>query len=171
MTENSLKEKLCLLFDDELGRDESLRLVTRMETDPELQAQWRRYSLIREAMHSRRVLIPDTGFVDRISAELADEPTVLAPAIPHKPRRRERVVTMALAASLAMVAVLVGKSLHDYSPQSGDTTLAKNDLSATSIQSPMDPAFRDYLATHYETAYLSGAQGMLPSLRLVSSER
>jgi sigma-E factor negative regulatory protein RseA len=168
MTEDSLKEKLCLLLDGELGQDESLALLSRIETDPALQAQWRRYRLIGEAMRSKDALLPDSRFVDRIGTALADEPTVLVP-MPAKRRYREKAVTAALAASLATVAVLAGKSLSDYSPMRGPELLAKADLGGSNGQSSIDPEFRDYLVTHYETAYLSGTQGMLPSVRLVSS--
>lgn len=167
MTENSLREKLSLLLDEELERNESLWLLSRIETDPALAMQWRRYNLIHETMRSNPALLPDSGFVGRISASLVDEPTVLAPT-PAKHRHRERAVTVALAASLAMVAVLAGKSLHDYSPMGGANSLLAS--TADTTQASIDPEFRDYLVTHYETAYLSGAQGLLPSLRLVSSD-
>jgi sigma-E factor negative regulatory protein RseA len=168
MTEDSLKEKMCLLLDKELSQDESLALLSRIEADPALQAQWRRYRLIGEVVRSKGALLPDSRFVDRVSTALADEPTVLAP-LPAKPRYREKAVTAALAAALATVAILAGKSLSDYSPQRGSELLAKANLNGSTIPSPIDPEFRDYLVTHYETAYLSGAQGMLPSVRLVSS--
>ncbi len=168
MIEDSLKQKLCLLLDDELGRDESLKLLSGIETNPDLRAQWRRYNLIGVAMRSRDAMLPDSGFVDRVSAALADEPTILAPRPAHR-GHREKIVTLALAASLAVVAILAGKSLSDYSPMRGADLLARADLAGSNVQASIDPEFRDYLVAHYETAYLAGAQGMLPSVRLVSS--
>lgn len=169
MMEDSVKEKMCLLLDGELDPNESLKLLHGIENDPILRAQWTRYSLASEAMRSGRVLLPDSGFVDRIGAALAEEPTVLAPR-PEKRRIRERVVTAALAASLALLAVFVGKSLQDYSPVRGAELLARAELIGPSAPSAIDPEFRDLLAMHHETAYLSGAQGMLPSVRLVSTD-
>lgn len=167
---DGLKQKLSLLLDDELGQGESLQLLAGIEADPGLQKQLRRYQMIGTALRAQGSLVPDEGFVDRISAALAEEPTVLAPnAIAARPRRRETVVTFALAASLAMVAVLVGKSLNDYSPAQGSNSLAQANLAGGNAQAAIDPEFRDYLAAHHETAYLAGAQGMLPSVRLVSS--
>lgn len=169
MTESNFKEKLCLMLDGELSSEESLRVLERIENDADLKAQWRRYCLVAETMKSGRVLMPDAQFVDRVSAVLVDEPTVLAPR-PRKRRIPEKVVTGALAASLALVAVVVGRSLSEYSPMRGGDLFASADLHAPSTRSPVDPEFRDYLVTHYETAYLAGAQGMLPSVRLVSSD-
>jgi sigma-E factor negative regulatory protein RseA len=169
MTESNVKEKLCLLLDGEMGPEESLRMLDRIEGDSELKEQWRRYCLITETMRSGRVLMPDANFVDRVSAALADEPTVLAPT--HGKRRiPEKVVTAALAASLVLVAVVVGRSLSAYSPVRGADLFASADLTTHPARSPVDPEVRDYLVTHYETAYLAGAQGMLPSVRLVSSD-
>jgi hypothetical protein len=42
--------------------------------------------------------------------------------------------------------------------------------SGNAAPAQIDPEFRDYLAEHYQTAYLSGSQGMLPTVRLVSSD-
>ena len=167
--EDHLKEKLCLLLDNELSPDESLSLLHRIETDPEVRKQWVRYSLIKEAMRSGRILIPDNRFVDRVSSALADEPTVVAPRSGTR-GWRERVVTGALASSLALGAVLIAKSLN-HSPliqESNFLTLAN--LMGTPTQVPMDSEFQDYLLTHYQAAYSAGASGMLPSVRLVSAE-
>lgn len=171
MTENNLKEKLSLLLDDEMEPQESLRLFERIGNDPAVRAQWNRYSRISAAMRSGQVLMADDGFVDRISMALADEPTILAPAaLPRKQQTRERLVTAALAASLALVAVLVAKSFNEYSPVTGSNLLATAGLIGPSTtQATVAPEFQDYLVAHYETAYLAGAQGMLPSVRLASN--
>lgn len=169
MKEDSLKQELSLLLDGELSPSESLKLLKRIEKDPALRARWSRYCIMSEVIRSGRVLLPDSAFVDRIGVFLAEEPTILAPR-PDTRRVRERVVTGALAASLALLALLVGKSLNDYSPIRGSDLLARAELLGPTVQSPMDPQFRDFLALHYEMAYLSGAQGMLPSVRLVSAD-
>lgn len=172
MTESNLKEKLSLLLDDELDSQESLRLFQRIGTDPTVKAQWNRYSRISAAMRSGQVLMPDDGFADRISAALADEPTILAPAaLPRKQPMRERFVTAALAASLALVAVLVAKSFNEHSPVTGSNLLAMaGSMGPSTTQAAVASEFQDYLVAHYGTAYLAGAQGMLPSVHLVSSD-
>jgi sigma-E factor negative regulatory protein RseA len=157
-------------MDDEANLSDSLKIMKKIQEDPEAHEQWRRYCLIRESLRSSRVLVPDRDFANRISEALAEEPTVLAPR--RSPTRRvpERIVTAAMAASLALVAVLVGKSLQDYSPVRGADMLSLSNLMGTSVNASVDPEFNDYLVAHYETAYLSGAQGMLPSVRLVSAD-
>lgn len=169
--EGNVKETLCLLLDGELDPEASRELLDRIESDPELGKQWWRYCVIRESMKSGRIIMPDANFVARVGSALADEPTIVAPR-PRFRRIPERLVTGALAAGLLLMAVLVGLSLNQPHPliTKGSDLLAAAALRPPSARSPIDPEFREYLVTHYETAYLAGAQGMLPSVRLVSSD-
>lgn len=167
MNNQHFSESLSAFLDDELGSNESFSLVSRLEKDPELGAKLHRFSVAKEFMHTPRPLIPDAGFIDRIHEALANEPVVLAPrAVRHK--LREKVATLALAASIAMLAVLVGRSLNQYSPLEAGELLAQVELNAPTFKASMEPELRDYLTMHNESAYLAGAQGMLPSIRLVS---
>jgi len=171
MLDEKLPEKLSLLLDGELNKDESLKLLDLVETDPELKRRWRRYCVANAVLQEKSAIVPDKRFVERVSTAVAKEPTILAP--PAKARIREKVVTRALAAVLAMVAVLVGKSFLEHSPTDGAHLIAKaqqGTVLADGNASSMDPDFQDYLVLHNETAYLAGAQGMLPYARLVSSK-
>jgi sigma-E factor negative regulatory protein RseA len=168
MSDDDLRQKLSLLLDGELSKSESMALMTRIETDAVLRRQWHRYCLVSEVLRSGKILPVDDGFVDRVRAALADEPTILAPR-PEKHRYREKAVTAAIAASLAVVAVLVGKSVSEYSPVHGPEVLAQTELGGSGdAHAAVDPKFQDYLVTHSETAYLAGAPGMLPYARLVT---
>lgn len=160
-------EQLSALLDEELGFNEQLSLSTRLQSDTELSAKLHRYAVAREFMHAPRPLVPDAGFVDRVHAALAAEPVALAPRV-MRHRYREKAATLALAASIAMLAVLVGRSLNHYSPMETSAMLAKVELNAPAVRASMEPELRDYLNLHNESAYLAGAQGMLPSIRLVS---
>jgi len=168
MSDDDLKQKLSLLLDGELSKSDSLALMSRIEHDGELCRQWHRYCLVSELMRSGKILPVDDRFVDRVRDALASEPAILAPR-PEKHQYRERTITAALAASLAVVAVLVGKSINEYSPVRGPELLAQTELTDTNdAHSTVDPQFQDYLVTHSETAYLAGAPGMLPYARLVT---
>lgn len=158
-------QKLSALIDDELDHAESLALWRRIGDDAELEARWRRYSAISASLRAPGLVRADAGFVGRISDALKDEPTCVAP---RGPRRfiNERGITAALAASLAAVAIMVGKSVNTHSPMPELGPVAQNESPAT--QAAVDPRFRDYYVMHNETAYMSGAQGMLPYVRLAS---
>lgn len=168
--ENEINQSFSLLLDEVLGKEESLQLLQRIEEEPSLKKAWNRYLLASEVMRSHRfssTCFPDPHFVDRVSAKVAEEPTVLVPQ-----RRRyftEKYMSGALAASIMLIAVLVAYSLGQYSPM-------KENLFITWVErvhSPekgVNPRLRHLLATHYQTAYLSGTHAMLPSIRLVSTD-
>lgn len=167
MNKPQCPETLSAFLDDELPFNESLSLLSRLESAPELREKLHRYAVAREFLHAPRPLVPDAGFVDRVHESLAQEPVVLSPrVVRHK--LREKAATLALAASLAMLAVLVGRSLHQYSPLSAGEMLAQVELTTPALRASMEPELRDYLTLHNESAYRAGAQGMLPSIRLVS---
>jgi sigma-E factor negative regulatory protein RseA len=167
MNTPSTNEPLSAFLDQELGFHESLSLLKRLQAEPDLNAKLHRYAVAKEIMHSAHSVIPDVAFVSRIHDALAEEPIVLAPRA-IRSKFRERTATLALAASMAMLAVLVGRSVNQYSPIKGGELLAQVELSAPAVKASMEPDLRDYLNMHNESAYLSGSQGMLPSIRLVS---
>jgi hypothetical protein len=163
MLEHEAKEKLSLLADDRLDAAAAMKLWKCMETDRELGAAYSRYLLIGESLRSKGKIIPDPQFVDRVHAAIASEPRVLAPV--WAKTLRDRGVTLALAATLAGLAVLVGESVvrqYDLGPP-GLEQQARTSESAD-IASNVDT----YLVNHNGTSYLAANGGLLPYLRVVS---
>lgn len=160
-------EQLSALLDDELEYKDSLSLWTRVAQERELSEKIFRYGLAREFMHAERPLIIDSSFADRISQAIDEEPTVLAPRALRQ-KQHERLATMALAASIAVLAVFVGRSINDYSPMKANEMLAQVDMGSSTVKASMEPDLRDYLTMHNESVYMAGDQGLLPSIRLVS---
>jgi len=167
MSVDEFNQKLSEFLDDDLSAEESLRLLDRIESSPELQARWRRYHAISAAMKGRKGILADEQFMMKVSTAIKREPTVLVPR-PEARKARERLVTLALAASLAFMAILVGKSLHENSPVLGVELSARNESAGSTAVASSDSKFPDYLVMHNETAYLAGAQGILPYARLAS---
>ncbi len=167
MNNQETHEKLSALLDDELGYHESLALLSRLGEDKALDAKMNRYAVAREFMQSSRPLIPDVDFASRVQAAIADEPVVFAPRA-MKQKHREKFASLALAASMAMLAVFAARSLNLHSPLETTGSVAQVELSAPVVRAGLEPDLRDFLTMHNESAYLSGAQGMLPSVRLVS---
>jgi sigma-E factor negative regulatory protein RseA len=160
-------EKLSALLDDELEYKDSLSLWTRVVEERDLGDQIYRYGLARECLLAERPLLIDSGFADRISQAIAEEPTVLAPRAMRQ-KQHERLATLALAASIAVLAVFVGRSINDYSPMRANEMLAQVDMGGSTVKASMEPDLRDYLTMHNESVYMAGDQGLLPSIRLVS---
>jgi sigma-E factor negative regulatory protein RseA len=169
--DKELKLRLSMLLDGELDGRDNPRLIERIEHDEDLKQTWARYNLIGQAMRSPRGLMVDDEFARRISSAIEKEPTVLAPrrGIGSSSERRQRVVGFALAASLAGVALMVGKSVVDH----GGELVANLGSGQAVAMAPAnekvaEAQFNDYLLSHNETAYLAGSAGMLPYVRSVS---
>jgi len=172
MTDEKLAEKMSALFDDELGHTETLKLWKQMESDENLREQWNRYNRTSGLLTRRSGVIPDAGFTARVSAAIASEPTVLAPRAMRQ-RIVEKVTSTALAASIALAAVVVGQSLVDHASVNGAQLVAEARYAPVPAEAGMatlDPDFQNYLVLHNETAYLAGAQGLMPYARVVSAQ-
>jgi sigma-E factor negative regulatory protein RseA len=178
MTEpnKEMKMRLSLLLDGELQARDNPRLLDKIATDAELKAVWGRYHLIGDVMRAAgRHGAVDQDFAARVSAAVRAEPTALAPRRSGKAPSdlRSRIAHFALAASLAAIAVIVGKSLSDggsiSAPQAVAQAPAEQPPTPQAVESTAEARFNDYLLMHNETAYLAGSAGMLPYARLVGS--
>lgn len=175
--EKDLRMRVSMLMDSELDGRDNPRLVEKLEQDIELKAAWSSYHLIGDVLRANQGQLASRDFSSKVSAMIADEPTILAPNHFKKVFvGRPSVISLGLAASLAVVALVVGKSFNDNSgsllqavnSQSSTTTsVAMNDKNQS--QKLAENRFNDYLVMHNETAYMAGSAGMLPYVRLVQS--
>lgn len=122
-------EALSALLDGELGGEERGLLLDRLESDHDLRDRWTRYALIGDVLRGEATAAGDLAA--RVGAAVESEPTALAPRgdSPEKPAGSVRdwlrpVGGLALAASLATVAVLGGQTL-DRGRQSPAVTVAQ----------------------------------------------
>ena len=163
MLDEELKQRLSLLVDNRLDSASAMKLMKNLESDREFASTYSRYLLIGESLRANGRVIHDPGFVDRVHQALDREPRLLAPV--WKKVMRDRAVTLALAATLAGLAVLVGESVMRQSDLSipGIAQQARNGDAAAK---PND--VDTYLVNHSGTAYLAANGGLLPYLRVVS---
>lgn len=161
MLDEKLKHEISLLVDDRLDPAAAMKLARSVEFDPEAAAVYSRFLLAGEVIRSRSAVIHDPGFVDRVHRTLAEEPTLLAPV--RKRAVRDRLVTTALAATLAGVAVLVGESVFRQSNLAVTQSAQQARMTETTSNS-----LQSYLVNHNGTAYLAANGSLLPYLRVVS---
>ena len=173
--EKELRMRISMLIDSDLEGGGNPRLIDKLEEDAELKAIWARYSLIGDVMRFPQSAVVDRGFAEKVSARLEKEPTVLAPKAPKRGLSvRPSIVSWALAASLAVMAIMVGKSMNDHSEvfQSASASSAKTQVAGRGgepFENLAESQFNDYLVMHSETAYMAGSAGMLPHVRLIDS--
>jgi len=172
-----LHEQLSALVDNELEEPEQALLFRQLAGDAQLSQRLSRYQLISDALQNHLPARFASGFHQRVQAALSDEPPVHAQhsilASWFKP-----VAGVALAASVAMVAVL---SLQSVREDGADEVpvLASAGVTDSYIRAAADDAVQSgepgkgaqnleiYLANHSEYAV---SRGILPYVRLVGHD-
>ena len=70
------QEKVSAFMDGEIDSDE---ILDALKSDPELQAQWQRYHVIRSGLRKEASVAPQLDITSQVAAALDNEPTVMAP--------------------------------------------------------------------------------------------
>ncbi len=106
-------ERLSAFLDGELNERQMKALAARLETDAEARRRYGRFAQIAAHLSGDgQARVDASGIAARVSAALADEPTVLAPREWRKALRLPRLALgAALAAGVAMVAVTLAPQL------------------------------------------------------------
>ena len=173
-----LHEQLSALVDDELAPAEQALLVKRLAQDAALQERLARYQLISDSLQNHLPGHVDTGFHHRVRAALQDEP-VLQSGTGRLASLFKPLAGVALAASVAVVAVLALQSLREADPTAvpalagtpaGDDYIRAARVPQPASGSGIAQGLDGYLVNHNEYAVNRGMQGMLPYVRLVGSE-
>lgn len=102
------EEDLSALMDGELDAAESA--CARWRDDPELRSRWHAYHLIGDVLRSEELAsgrARDAKFLNDLRQRLADEPVVLAPEVPVRPRRSWMAPAAVAAGFAAVAGVLV----------------------------------------------------------------
>lgn len=164
------RERVSALMDGELELDQ-IPGLERVMKDDDARACWQTYHLIGDVMRGER---PASGqFVARVSAVLAEEPTVLAPR-PARPSSaaRNRMFALSAAASVAGVALvgwLAFKGGIAEQPGTGPIVRGEGTTPATEVAAD-DRDVRDYLHAHQEYSPTAGMHGVGAYVRTVAAQ-
>ncbi|MEM7543245.1 MAG: sigma-E factor negative regulatory protein [Pseudomonadota bacterium] len=100
------KEKISSFVDGEFDHSQAGAVIDALNDDPALQATWKRYHLIGEALRAQDDNFDVFGVSEKIQVDLNNEPTLLAPRA--KPAKVSVPWSgLAIAASVAVVTVAV----------------------------------------------------------------
>ena len=162
-----MKSELSAMMDDAAEDHESERCVNRLKDDPELRATWDLYHLIGDALRGHTA--PDVA--ERVQHRLAAEPTVFAPRAIEPPRRRATRYALAVAASVAAVALVGWMALPLFdvqreSPPPATVQLPEPPLVAV----PVAQGVGDYLLAHQRFSPSLAIGGIAPYIRSVTEE-
>ena len=175
---DKLHEQLSALVDDELAEHEQALLLKQLAADTELQAQLSRYQLASDALHNHLPQRIDPAFHTRIQAALGDAPPQRSGSSAIRALLKP-ATGVAVAASVAVVAVLSMQSIRDVNPDgapllasapdAGGGTYLRADIPPPA-SAPLARGLDVYLVNHNEYAVNRGMQGMLSYVRLVGQD-
>jgi len=106
--ERELDSQVSALVDGEVAEPWLGGVAERIAADPELARRWSRYHLIGEIMRGNHQVVCDEGLHERVREALAGEPARLGPR--PAMRRWRPIAGLALAATVAGIAVLIGSA-------------------------------------------------------------
>ncbi|MDD2659640.1 MAG: sigma-E factor negative regulatory protein [Methylococcales bacterium] len=173
-----LNQKISQFLDDELDHNDALHLLKKMQSEPELQDKFSRYQAISHAMKTETFLLTKTDFSTKIRQQIQQEPVYL---LPQKKSFQQNHKKIAMAASIALVAVITGRYANNPSqhPKAASTALqvAQNQLPDRSgkpvdaTQYPLNKRINDYLQAHNSSVYTNGEANFQPFARVTSYSR
>ena len=174
-----LNQKISQFLDNELDNDEALTLLQKMQLQSELQDKLNRYEAISHAMKTDVFLTTESDFSARIRQQIQQEPVYFLPQ--HKPIKRDSKL-IALAASIAIVAVIAGRSINNQSQHSKVASTAQvvaqhrlleessnhNVYAKQAAQYPLNKRINDYLQAHNSSVYTDAEATALPYARVTT---
>jgi negative regulator of sigma E activity len=154
--EEECGQRLSCLLDGELEPGECRSLIERLRSDEEACRTWVLLNCVGDAMRSAEVASwHSNGFVARVSAALAGEPTALAPsALPPRSAGRRWLLPGAGAVAAAVVLVAVGLPSRQATSPEAVAVSAPPAATLASVRAPVQidrsPKLERYLAAHRE---------------------
>jgi len=183
---NESLEHLSSLMDGELSRETGLFMTRRLSSDEDLCETWERYHLIRDCIRqpgSKQVV---TGLRVKINASLeAEDAPVVSPW--QKNRWLKPVSGLAIAASVAMMAIVVTAPQPDTLPGAAETAVStaanqpfvspntlplapvSQPASYSSSQQTSSNRLNAYLLRHNQMARTAGRQGFVSFVPIVAT--
>jgi sigma-E factor negative regulatory protein RseA len=162
---HTLNQKISQFLDDELSHEESISLLQEMQMNTELINRKNRYEAISHALKSDAFLTVSTDFSAKIAEQIQHEPHYF---LPQKKMITNGQKIFALAASVAVVAVLVGRNINDPAErvktssilqlaqlqQSKQVTKTVAETSKSDTY-PLNKRINDYLQAHNSSIYVN----------------
>jgi sigma-E factor negative regulatory protein RseA len=185
---DEVNQKISWLVDGELGHDETLDLLKKIQSDEALKNKMSRYQAISQALKTDEFYQVRSDFSHKVFQEIQQEPSYFLPQL--KPQQPPQVPSIdkqskrklyAVAASTLIAAVVVGQNLrHDPTANKYQnvTAMAVSDqqlaLSANQPdklkqrRQPLNTEFKDYLQAHNSSVYTNGEVLLQPYAKVTA---
>lgn len=156
---------LSAVLDGEAKRADIEACIAGLKHDEALRKNWSEYHLIGDMMRGADAAPAD--FMARFSAQLAAEPTVLAPRRSVWPQR----VAVASFASLAVWGVVAVTGLTSDAPGIPPLSAAAQQVAFESLQESAESRLAPYLVAHQEFAPMAVASPYQRAVEVVVEPR
>jgi sigma-E factor negative regulatory protein RseA len=183
-----INETISRLVDGELGHNETLDLLKKMQSDEVLKVKMCRYQAISQALKTDIFFQVQPDFSDRVFQQIQREPTYLLPQLKPKPSAQpqhgqyKRGKILAIAASTVAVAVFIGQNVHDAPLGNNYQTIAATSIPAQPLptyltkteklkqtnRQPLNAQFNEYLQAHNSSVYINGEANFQPYATVTS---
>lgn len=158
-----MNEKISELLDKELAATDQTALLRALNQQPALRRVWERYHLAGAALRNDLETLASADFADRVAAAIGAEPVQMSRwrwSGPHLPKVAQMAAGLALAASVAAVAII---SLQPGPSPRGGSQLAGTQGSAVAQAGNLNT----YLVEHGEYNHAGSLGGMMSYVRVV----
>lgn len=173
--QEEINKKMSQFLDDELDQQQALSLLKTVRQDADLKHKMARYQAVKQVLKSEDCLLAKVDLVDRVQQQIKPEAVYFIP--PKRAGITWKRTSLAIAASLAIVAVLVPKSFNNSIINDGNNRLvAQQDVQPAEQarqryirvkQYPVNHRLNDYLQAHSNSVYTIGASNYQPYARVV----
>ena len=171
-----MKEQISVLLDGEGNDLERERALRALGTDAALRGTWERYHLASAAIRRELEIMVSPGLADRIHERLQHEAQENTVRRSLSPRVLKFTAGLAIAASVATVAILnlpplvspsaVSVARNASSPATGKSTVAEARQTPRDQQNALNP----YLVQHGEFTPAAGMNGLLSYVRVIGRD-
>jgi len=147
---NAIDEQLSAFADGELGTAEAELLLARLSRDPALRERWERFHAIGEALRGGLPARYPRGLADGVAAAIGAEPAHAAARRAVLGRFTMPLIGVAVAASVAVVGVLVVRSqtMAPASPVAPLSASAERDLTGGGVMVDYSPQMQARLGAY-----------------------
>jgi sigma-E factor negative regulatory protein RseA len=172
-----LNQKISQFLDNELDHVHALNLLKKMQLQTKLQDKLHCYEAISKAIKTDAFLLTKSDFSTKIRQQIQQEPVYLIPR--HKPIKRSHK-QIAVAASIAIVAVITGRSMNDqeqHTKAASTVQVAQQQIKQSSgpvisvsqaEQLPLNTRINEYLQAHNSSVYTNGEANFQPFARVTA---
>jgi len=163
-------EKISAFMDGEIEGIEAPGQINRLKEDGRLRASWDTYHLIGDTLRGEKLSLPQ-DFTAKLSARLADEPTVFAPRPRSSWQSAVRRFALPVAASVGGMALVAWLAVFNnpFAPQK-ENLAVKTPAAVEGKTQVANAEVNDYLLAHQQFSSSTTLQGVASYVRTVSGQ-